>query len=616
MTVTTETVGKVTSPIVIDAETIVGAFRNTVQRFPEEPALHFRGTADWQVITWADYGGRVDQVAAALEEFGIEPGDRLAIFSGNRFEWHLADLGILSHGNVTVPLYPTSSSEEVAYLLGHSESRICFVENQELLAKVLKVWSELPHLERLVVFADDDGNDDPRVTSFSEACAVGSAGLARDPGIVEERARSIRPDQLATLVYTSGTTGPPKATMISHSNIIWTLRSAISVFRIEQGERFLSFLPLSHVAERMMSDFAAIVVAGDTWFAKNIGTVAHDLLECRPTIFFGVPRIWEKMRDMIVEEIGRTHGSMDEIVRRHVAFLEHPSNRAVAAGEVGTVDKLPHEDFDSTTRTMIRQALGLDSTHLLVSSAAPIHRDLLSFLHIIGLPVIELYGQTETCGPTTSNPPEDNRIGTVGRAIPGVTVRIASDGEVLVKGGNVCAGYFRDPGSTAELIDEEGWMHSGDTGSLDVDGYLRITGRKKDLIITAAGQNIAPQDIEMGLRRHELISEAVVIGEGRRYLTALITLDPEGSVQWARRNGKGSELGVLASDPDLAAELSRFLDEENARRARVEGVRKYRILPDSFTVAGEELTPTLKVKRSVVNHKYRELIDEMYDQQG
>jgi long-chain acyl-CoA synthetase len=226
---------------------------------------------------------------------------------------------------------------------------------------------------------------------------------------------------------------------------------------------------------------------------------------------------------------------------------------------------------------------------------------------------MELYGQTETCGPTTCNPQDDNRIGTVGKAIPGVTIKIADDGEILVKGGNVCAGYFHDPKSTSELIDEDGWMHSGDTGVLDEDGYLRIIGRKKDLIITAAGQNIAPQDIEMGLRRHELISEAVVIGEGRRYLTALLTLDADGSAEWARKRGKNTEPVLLASDPDVADEVDRFVENENSHRARVERVRRYRILPCNFSVTSDELTPTLKVKRNVVNHKYRDLIDEMYE---
>jgi long-chain acyl-CoA synthetase len=260
----------------------------------------------------------------------------------------------------------------------------------------------------------------------------------------------------------------------------------------------------------------------------------------------------------------------------------------------------------------IRQELGLDRAHLLVTAAAPIHPDLIRWFHAIGLPVLELYGQTEVCGPTTCCLPEDNRIGTVGPAIPGVRVQIADDGEILVKGGNVCMGYFRDPRGTAELVDADGWMHSGDVGTLDEDGYLTITGRKKDLVITAAGQNITPQEIETELRYQELISEAVVIGDGRRYLTALLTLDGEALGAWAKEHHKMAGYESLAVDPDLRAEIDRVVNEVNSKRSRVEQVRKYRILAHEFTIAAGELTPTLKVKRNVVNEKYAVLIDEMY----
>ena len=260
----------------------------------------------------------------------------------------------------------------------------------------------------------------------------------------------------------------------------------------------------------------------------------------------------------------------------------------------------------------IRHEIGLDRAHILITAAAPIHPDLVRWLHAIGLPIVELYGQTEGCGPTTCNPPEDNRVGTVGRALPGVRVRIADDGEILVQGGNVCVGYFNDPNGTKALIDDEGWMHSGDLGTLDADGYLRLTGRKKDLIITAAGQNIAPQDIEMELKSHPLVAEAVVIGEGRRYLTALLTLDGEALGTWAHERGRVADYEILAGDPDLREEIDTLVTEVNARRSRVEGIRRHRILPHELTVAAGELTPTLKLKRAVVCDANRELIEDMY----
>jgi long-subunit acyl-CoA synthetase (AMP-forming) len=274
-------------------------------------------------------------------------------------------------------------------------------------------------------------------------------------------------------------------------------------------------------------------------------------------------------------------------------------------------EKLPYRALDGVVGAKIRHELGLDQAHILITAAAPIHPDLIRWFHAIGLPVVELYGQTEVCGPSTCNPPDDNRIGTVGPPIPGVGLRIADDGEILVRGGNVCAGYFRDKAGTASLIDEEGWLHSGDVGRVD-DGYLTIVGRKKDLIITAAGQNIAPQEIETDLRGHELIAEAVVIGEGRRYLTALLALGGDALAAWAEQHGKVADYESLTVDPDVRAEIDRIVADVNARRSRVEHVRKYRILAHEFTIAAGEMTPTLKVKRNVVNTAYRDLIDEMY----
>ena len=273
------------------------------------------------------------------------------------------------------------------------------------------------------------------------------------------------------------------------------------------------------------------------------------------------------------------------MVRRYLELGRHLEAQREAAGRVARWEAVPHAVLDAALGARIRRGIGLDRTHILITAAAPIHPDLLRWLHAIGLPVIELYGQTEVCGPTTCNPPEDNRVGTVGRALPGVRVRIAGDSEILVQGGNVCAGYFNDPAGTSELIDAEGWMHSGDLGTLDTDGYLRLTGRKKDLIITAAGQNVAPQDIEMELKSHPLVSEAVVVGEGRRYLTALLALDAEAVGEWAHEQGKVADYEVLTADPDLRAEIDALIAEVNARRSRVEGIRKHRILAHELTVA-------------------------------
>ncbi|MGD0379104.1 MAG: long-chain fatty acid--CoA ligase [Acidimicrobiales bacterium] len=598
--------------VVIEGATIIEAFRANVRTIPTRPAMRRRAVGGWETLTWADYGRAAAQVTAGLADLGIGAGERIAILSGNRVEWHLADIGALANGGVTVPIYPTSSAEQVRYILDHCGARLCFVEDEELLAKVLEVRHELPKLDRVVIFDDGKRLDDPFLVGFPGLLAVGADRLHREPTLVEERASAIAPEQPATFVYTSGTTGPPKAAVLSHANIMWTIRSAASLVHLASGERFLSFLPLSHVAERGMSEFAPIAARGETWFARSLATVAEDLLDCRPTVFFAVPRVWEKLQSAVLAKIEHAPWLAQQMVHRYVELALLLEAQRATRGRGVPWETVPHAVLDAALGTMIRREIGLDRAHILITAAAPIHPDLLRWLHAIGLPVIELYGQTEVCGPTTCNPPEDNRVGTVGRALPGVEVRIAEDGEILVRGGNVCAGYFNDPTSTAALLDADGWMHSGDLGSLDSDGYLRLTGRKKDLIITAAGQNIAPQDIEMELKSHPLVSEAVVVGEGRRYLTALLTLDAEALGEWAHDRGKVADFEALASDPDLREEVDAMVAVVNARRSRVEGIRKHRILAHELTVAAGELTPTLKVKRSVVCELNVDLIEDMY----
>ncbi len=600
------------APASVEGDTIVAAFRHSVRRLPDRDALRWCVDGTWSGLTWSGYGRAVDEVVAGLAEVGVLPGDRVAILSGNRPEWHLADVGALTGGAVTVPIYQTSSPEQVAYVLGHSEACLCFVEDEPQLEKVLQVRDQLPFLHPVIVDADGAPRDDSFVRSFAELRAAGAGRLDREPDLVDSLAEAVVGDQVATLVYTSGTTGPPKGAMITHANIVWTLRSAISVFDLCEGERFLSFLPLSHIAERMISNFASAATGGETWFARNMGTVGEDLRACRPTVFFAVPRVWEKLREAILDRLAGSRPLQRMVVDHYVELSLHVVQHKEAGRRAALWEELPHRALDATIGAQVRRELGLDRARILVSSAAPVHPELLRWLVAVGLPVLEVYGQTETCGPTTANLPEDNRIGTVGLPLPGVRLHIAEDSEILVRGGNVCEGYFRDPEGNAQLIDGDGWLHSGDMGSLDADGYLRITGRKKDLIITAAGQNVAPQDIESDLRNSELLSEAVVIGDGRRYLTALLTLDVEALLRWARQRGKELEPRALIDDPELREAIDRIVREVNVKRSRVEHVRAFRILDHEFAVASGEMTQTFKVKRSAVIERYRKEVDEMY----
>jgi long-chain acyl-CoA synthetase len=513
---------------------------------------------------------------------------------------------------VTVPIYPTSAPSQIAYILGHAEVEVCFVDNRAQLGKLIEIRGQLPALKRIIIAGGARRAGDSFVVGFDALRGAGADRLKRDPDAVDERSRRVRPEDLATIVYTSGTAGPPKGTMLSHANIMWVLRNVTPVYNIGEGDRLLSFLPLSHIAERMMSDFMPIAVAGETWFARNLATVAEDLPACRPTVFLAVPRVWEKLRETVESHVRAQALPVRAAVQRYISL----GLRNVACEQDGTpVTRSTlalYRTLDLTLGSILRQLLGLDRAQVLITTAAPAHPELIRWFHAIGLPLLQLYGQTEGCGPTTANRFGQVRIGTVGTALPGMSVTIADDDEILLKGGNVCLGYLNDPEATAELIDADGWMHTGDTGAFDADGSLRVLGRKKDIIITAAGENIAPEGIEVDLTNHPLISEAVIVGEGRRYLAALLTLDPDALTRWARQHAKLGDLEALAADPDLLAEIQATVDQVNAKRSRAEGVRKFRVLAHVLTAEDGELTPTMKVKRSIVYEHHAEAITELY----
>jgi long-chain acyl-CoA synthetase len=592
--------------------TIVEIFWHNAERYGPRAALRRRVDGEWETTTWDGYAELVRHVAAGLIRLGLSAGDRVGILSANRREWHLADLGILSAGGVTVPVYPTNSSSQVAYVLSHSGCRYLFVEDLDQLSKVLLRRDELPDLERVFVFDRGEGLDHDFVGDLTDLDDLAADELAIHPTVLEDRTQAIHPDDMATIVYTSGTTGRPKGVVLTHGNIAANIDNITRVVPIGPDDRFLSFLPLSHIAERTVSDFGEVLAGGETWFAESLASVQQDLQDCRPTIFFAVPRVWEKFREGVREEIEGLARPQRALAERYL-HLAARKGRVTGSGPVlSLVERAQYKALDALVGRTIRAGLGLDRARFLVSGAAPVHPDLLRWFHGLGLPVAEVYGQTENCGVSTVNPPGAVRIGTVGPAVPGVQVRIADDGEVLVRGRNTTPGYYRDDVGTAELLDAEGWMHTGDLGVLDDDGYLSITGRKKDLIINASGKNISPQEIETRLRYEPLISQAVVVGDGRPYLTALLTLDEEALHEWGAAHGRSGTLEALVSDPEVLEEVAESVERVNLEHARVEGIKRWHVLPHDLTVAGGDLTPTLKVKRQVVAERYADVIEELY----
>jgi long-chain acyl-CoA synthetase len=606
MTTTVErsTFGAEPASAPVQGTTIVDVFRTTARVHAARPALRWQSGGEWCSLSWAQYEQAVVELAAGLQAWGLRPGDRVGILSANRPEWHLADLGSLAAGLVTVPVYASNAASQVEYVLRHSGARACFVENVDQLAKVLLRRGDVPALEFVVVMDVVPGLDDGFIRPFGD---LRGAGADAPRGLLDELVGGVAASDLATLVYTSGTTGPPKGVMITHANVMATMRSLTSLIEIRPDDRFLSFLPLSHITERSISNFGQIAGGAETWFARSLATLADDLQVCRPTILFAVPRVWEKFQEAILEHIRVQRGPARRIAERYLSV--------VSSSERGLARRVECIALDRLVGRTIRRQLGLDQARIVACGAAPVHPDLLRWFHAIDLPIAEGYGQTEVSLCTSTNTPGDTRIGTVGRPIPGVAVRIANDGEILVKGDNVCAGYWHDPAATGELIDTDGWLHTGDLGRLDDDGYLQVTGRKKDLIITAYGKNISPEEIETSLRMEPLIAHAVVIGDNRPYLTALLTVDTEAAVEWADHEGRSIEpagLEALTTDPDLHAELQRAVERVNAIHSHAEGIRRWRVLPHDFTLADGELTPTLKVKRHVILERCADLVDEMY----
>lgn len=605
----------------VDVPSIVAAFWSATERWGNRPALRSHqngeeGDRPWKILTWADYGEAVEEVMGGLAALGVTRGDRVAVLTDNRPEWHIADVATMSLGAISVPIYQTSPASQVSYVLGHSGAAVVVVDSHEQAAKVLQVRGELPELRRLVIVdCADAGPDAPFTMTWARLREMGREHIGSHPTLRDDAVAAVQPADVATLVYTSGTTGPPKGAMLTHASIAFTLRSLTTVVPIGPDDRFLSFLPLSHIAERMVSHFGQIGSGGETWFARSLTTVPDDLLACRPTIFFAVPRVWEKFREKITEHMTHVHGLQGALAHEYMRLAEVVAAHRTGTGHASFTTLMEYDVLDKVVGAKIRSSLGMDKVRILSSGAAPISPDLLRWFHGIGLPVGEVYGQTEDCGPATVNPPDDIRIGTVGPPIPGLELRIAADGEILVRGGSVCAGYWRNPQATAELIEPDGWMHTGDVGTLDDSGYVTITDRKKDLIITAAGQNVAPQQIETRLREEPLIAQPVVIGDGRKYLTALITLDSTELSTWAHHHHKLFDPEQLARDPEVRDAVARAIERVNAEFARVEGIKRFRVLPHEFTVAAGQLTPTLKVRRRSVVEQHAALIEEMYADQ-
>ena len=594
------------NPATLHPQTVMQVLDASAHLWPNMAALKAKRGGRWVETTWRAYREAVRTTARAFLALGLEPGKGVAIIGYNSPEWFFADVGAIFAGGVPAGIYTTSSAEQCQYIADHCEAQVAVVENRTHLEKFLAVRGQLPHLKAIVVVDGDGADPGAGVHAWRDLTQLAeqTPEAALDARIAAQKAEDV-----ATLIYTSGTTGNPKAVMITHDNITWTAQTALQLIDLRPGEVVLSYLPLSHVAEQLVSIHGPMVAGVTTCFAESLEALPENLREIRPHAFLGVPRVWEKIQAKM-----QAIGAAQPPLRKKIASLAKRIGLAAGrADQHGTRKPWLYPIAKKFIFDRIRERLGLDRCRYQVTSAAPISRDTLAYFLSLGIPLFEIYGMSECTGPATVSLPHAYRTGSTGTALPGTELTIAPDGEICMRGRHVFKGYLKNAEATAEALDADGWLHSGDIGELDTAGFLRITDRKKDLLITAGGENVAPQLLEGLLKGIPVIAQAVVVGDRRKYLAALVTLDPE------RLPVDAAAAGSAARTPAEAANCKVFLgwlDREvarlNQRLAQVQTIKRVKVLPNELTVEAGELTPTMKLKRKVINARHADAIAALY----
>ena len=564
----------------------------------------------WRSYTWDEYAERAAAVGIGLRALGVEPGDRVAIHANNRPAWMIADMGVQGIGAIAVGVYPTSPTAEVEYVLSHSGSVVLIAEDEEQVDKVLAARSDLPDL-RTVVVKDPRGVDlsDDWIMTMDELEALG-AGQRQD---FESAVAALDPSQCAIIVYTSGTTGPPKGAMLSHDNLMAAARGSGTEFEVGPDQEVLSYLPLCHIAERLISGVNAVTQGYVVNFGESTETFAQDLAEVQPTFFVGVPRVWEKFMALIQIKMGDAGWIKRKNYDLWMGVGGRLARKRWRGEKLRGVNGLLYFLGWVFLFRSLRRKLGLSRVRGALSGAAPVSPQVLEYFWAMGIPIREVYGQTENTAQGTIIPADDVRIGMVGKAMTGAEVILADDGEILTRGPGTFLGYFRNPEATAETVDADGWLHTGDVGEFDDDGFLRITDRKKDIIITAGGKNISPSEIENRLKTSPYVREAVVIGDQRKYLTALIGIELDTVGDWAtRRRIAFTTYGDLSAKPEVKELVSEWVEKVNTEMAQVETIKGFELLPKELDQEDGEVTATQKVKRRAIETEFSELIEGMY----
>ena len=596
-------------------ETIGRKFWHAVQLRGDRIALRQKVLGIWEEQSWCDLGGHARRIAMALAADGLQPGEVAAILANTRREWSYADYGILLAGGVSSGIYPTDAASQVHYLCADCTARVLFVEDDEQLDKVLEVRDRLPLLSRVVVF-DMEGLerlDDPMVMSLEAFEARGAAHDEANPGEFERRLATRSSHDLAILIYTSGTTGKPKGAMLSHRNLCSVMERFAPELSAGENDDKMAFLPLCHVAERMVGQFLSLETGARLNYVENPETIAENIREIAPSIILCVPRVWEKFYSAVSIRLREATPLQRWVYGAALSIGYRVADRRLSGQPAGAGLLAAFGLARFLVLNNIRKAIGVNRMRWAISGAAPISPELIRWYHALGVPLYEGWGMSETTAGGSLNLPGAIRLGTIGRPQPWAEMKVSAQGEILIRGDSVFMGYLNQPDKTAEAIDSEGWLHTGDVGTVDADGFFRITDRMKDIIITAGGKNITPSEIENELKFSPYITDAVVIGDRRAFLTALVMIDHENVERFAQElNVPFTNFQSLCRTREVQELIQGEVDRVNAKFARVEQVKKFRLIEHKLTAEDEELTPTMKLKRKLVNEKYRDLIESMY----
>jgi long-chain acyl-CoA synthetase len=595
-------------------QTVPRVFNETVTRNRDRTALRTKDLGLWQNITWGEYHERACWVGSALVSMGFEKGDAACIIGDNAVEWVVADMGIQCVGGISVGVYSTNAWQQVEYVVTHSDAQLLFVENEEQLDKWLMFRDKTPLLKKVIVW-DTKGLKhfkDPMVMTFAELLETGAKVHRENPDLFADHQSRVTPEDTAVLIYTSGTTGPPKGAVLTHANVIWTARSVALTNPVFDTDQVLSFLPLCHIFERLFTVFMHISYAYTVNFVEKPDTVMQNMIEVSPTVGYAVPRIWEKYYSNVMIKMADATWFKRLVFGAALKVGERQADLVMNFKPVSLVQAGLFFLARVAVFRKLKERLGFERIRVAYSGAAPISQEVLRFFQAIGMNLIEGYGQTEGTGVTTLSPEGRVKFGCVGQAIVGTQIKIADDGEILVQSPGVFKGYYKNEASTLKTV-VDGWLCTGDVGKLDADGFLMITDRKKDIIVTAGGKNITPQYIENKLKASIYINDAVVIGDKRKFISCLIMIDEDNVVKYAQDNKvQFSTYEDLTQSEVIIGLIDKEVKQVNAALARVESIRKFTLLPKRLYEEDGEVTPTMKIKRKVVNERFKEIIEAMY----